>query len=50
MTELFRTVAIGVAARFGYVYPTDDDDRVTAHLDRMRAASAARLVSDSPEG
>jgi len=36
MTGLFRTVARGVADRFGFVYPSDDDARVMAHLDRMR--------------
>ena len=37
MTALFRTVAVGVAARCGFPYPRRDDERVTAHLRRMRA-------------
>jgi aminoglycoside 6-adenylyltransferase len=50
MTALFRTVASGVADRYGFIYPTDDDARVTAHLHRMRASSGTNVVSDPLEG
>ncbi len=40
MAELFRDVATGVAARFGFDFPQRDDERVTAHLRRVRAATA----------
>lgn len=38
MADLFRDVATGVAARFGFAYPRRDDERVTAHLRWVRAA------------
>jgi len=34
MTELFRSVAVEVAARFGFDYPWSDDQNVMAHLRR----------------
>lgn len=37
MGELFRRAATGVAVHFGYVYPHDDDARVSAHLHHVRA-------------
>ncbi len=37
MGELFRRIAIPVAEQFGFVYPTGDDERVTAHLKHVRA-------------
>jgi len=37
MCDLFRTVALAVAAHFGYAYPHDDDARVSAHLAHVRA-------------
>ncbi|MFO7546900.1 MAG: aminoglycoside 6-adenylyltransferase [Trueperaceae bacterium] len=36
MTELFRDVAVGVAERFGLLYPWQDDERVMAHVKRER--------------
>jgi len=32
MSELFRRVAIPVAQQFGFTYPQQDDERVSAHL------------------
>ena len=47
MADLFRDVATGVAERFGFTYPERDDERVTAHLRRVRAASViARTRSE----
>ena len=40
MADLFRDVATGVAERFDFPYPERDDERVTAHLRRVRAAAA----------
>lgn len=37
MGDLFRTVALAVAAHFGFPYPHDDDRRVNAHLRHVRA-------------
>jgi aminoglycoside 6-adenylyltransferase len=37
MGSLFRQTAIEVAAHFDYVYPHDDDRRVTAHLVHVEA-------------
>ena len=45
MTELFRDVATGVAARFGFAYPQRDDERVAAHLRRVRAAGSGAPAS-----
>jgi aminoglycoside 6-adenylyltransferase len=42
MTALFRDVAVGVAERFGFLYPWQDDERVMAHVKRVR-----RMVSGS---
>lgn len=39
MAGLFREVAVGVAERFGFAYPWRDDDRVMAHIERVRAAA-----------
>ncbi|RLC98324.1 MAG: aminoglycoside adenylyltransferase [Chloroflexota bacterium] len=36
MCDLFRTASIQVAGHFGYEYPQEDDQRVTAHLHRVR--------------
>ncbi|MBB6669085.1 aminoglycoside 6-adenylyltransferase [Cohnella nanjingensis] len=38
--ELFRSLAIEVAARFGYTYPMDDDTNMTKYLARVRALPA----------
>jgi aminoglycoside 6-adenylyltransferase len=35
--ELFRRTAIPVADHFGFAYPCGDDERVTAHLRRVRS-------------
>jgi aminoglycoside 6-adenylyltransferase len=37
MGKLFRAVAVTVAATFQHEYPYGDDERVTAHLHRVRA-------------
>ena len=37
LTELFREVALEVAAHFGYEYPKLDDARVAAHLRHIQA-------------
>jgi aminoglycoside 6-adenylyltransferase len=37
MCELFRTVAVPIAENFGFEYPFEDDKRVTAHLEYVRA-------------
>lgn len=37
MGELFRTIAIPVAEKFGFTYPYGDDERVSAHLRHVRA-------------
>jgi aminoglycoside 6-adenylyltransferase len=37
MCMLFRTTACTVAAPFGFAYPQDDDDKVSAHLNHVRA-------------
>ena len=36
MSELFRRIAIQVADHFGFTYPYNDDQRVTAHLEHVR--------------
>jgi aminoglycoside 6-adenylyltransferase len=36
MCELFRSASIQVARQFGYEYPHEDDQRVTAHLHRVQ--------------
>jgi aminoglycoside 6-adenylyltransferase len=36
MCDLFRKVAVPIAGHFGFVYPFDDDRRVTAHLRYVR--------------
>jgi aminoglycoside 6-adenylyltransferase len=36
MCELFRIIALRVAAHFGFDYPHEDDVRVSAHLRRVR--------------
>ncbi len=36
MGALFRRVAICVAGRFGFLYPYEDDERVSAHLHHVR--------------
>lgn len=36
MCALFRRVAMPVAEQFGYTYPHGDDQRVSAHLERVR--------------
>ncbi len=45
MCDLFRDVAIGVAERFGFDYPKRDDERVTAHLRRVRSAAVVPEAS-----
>jgi aminoglycoside 6-adenylyltransferase len=35
--DLFRRIAVPIAERFGFEYPFDDDRRVTAHLQYIRA-------------
>jgi aminoglycoside 6-adenylyltransferase len=35
--NLFRKVAVPIAEHFGFAYPFDDDRRVTAHLEHIRA-------------
>jgi aminoglycoside 6-adenylyltransferase len=35
--NLFRKVAVSIAEHFGFQYPTEDDRRVTAHLEYVRA-------------
>lgn len=37
LTELFRGAGLEVAAHFGFDYPTQDDQRVSAHLRRVRS-------------
>ena len=37
MCSLFRSVALQVAAHYGYTYPNSDDERVYAHLRHVRA-------------
>ncbi|MEJ2608068.1 MAG: aminoglycoside 6-adenylyltransferase, partial [Anaerolineales bacterium] len=34
--RLFRTAARPVAGHFGYTYPQQDDENVTAHLQHVR--------------
>ena len=36
MCDLFRTVAIPLAERYGFDYPRGDDERVSAHLEHVR--------------
>ena len=36
MGVLFRSVAMTVAQHFGFTYPSEDDRRVTAHLEHVR--------------
>ncbi len=36
MGQLFRTIAVPLAERFGCNYPYDDDRRVSAHLEHVR--------------
>lgn len=36
MGDLFRTIAVPLAAHFGFEYPHDDDRRVSAHLAHVR--------------
>lgn len=40
--ELFRSTARLVAEEFGYEYPADDDQRVTAYLQQVRSESGQR--------
>lgn len=44
MGQLFRKIALVVAAHFDYEYPEDDDTKVTAHLQHVR-----RLPEDAEE-
>jgi len=44
MCDLFRRLAIQVAERFGFDYPHEDDERVSAHLKHVR-----RLPRDAKE-
>jgi aminoglycoside 6-adenylyltransferase len=37
MSDLFRRTALAVAAHFGFAYPHEDDQRVSAHLRHVRA-------------
>jgi aminoglycoside 6-adenylyltransferase len=37
MCDLFRRVAVPIAGLFGFDYPVDDDRRVSAHLEHVRA-------------
>ncbi len=37
MGDIFRRIAIPIAGQFGFEYPFDDDRRVTAHLQYVRA-------------
>jgi len=48
--ELFRTTARRVGEEFGFEYPTDDDQRVTAHLQQVRAETSAWSGSRRPQG
>ena len=50
MTGLFRDVATGVAARFGFAYPARDDARVTEHLRRVRAPTVDTAGSKEGHG
>jgi aminoglycoside 6-adenylyltransferase len=36
MSDLFRETAIDVAAHFGYQYPYEDDNRVTAYCQQVQ--------------
>ncbi len=36
MSNLFRQIALPIAAHFGFDYPNGDDQRVTAHLEHVR--------------
>lgn len=40
MCALFRQAALAVAEHFGFPYPQNDDDRVSAHLRHVRALPA----------
>lgn len=44
MGQLFRKIALVVAAHFDYEYLEDDDTKVTAHLQHVR-----RLPEDAEE-
>jgi aminoglycoside 6-adenylyltransferase len=37
MGDLFRRIAVPVAAHFGFTYPMGDDERVSAHLRHVRS-------------
>ena len=46
--DLFRRAATGVAQHFGFEYPREDDERVTAHLHHVRALPRdARRCTDA---
>ncbi len=49
MTRLFRKSALMVAAHFGFDYPRQDDDRVSAHLAHVRKLpkDATKMYSQS---
>jgi aminoglycoside 6-adenylyltransferase len=44
MCDLFRIAALAVGEHFGYAYPHQDDERVSAHLEHVR-----RLPKDAKE-
>jgi aminoglycoside 6-adenylyltransferase len=44
MCDLFRLIALSVAAHFGFEYPNGDDERVSAHLRHVR-----NLANDAEE-
>lgn len=46
MADLFRDVATGVAERYGFDYPQRDDERVTAHLRRVRDEAVGTATLD----
>jgi aminoglycoside 6-adenylyltransferase len=48
LTALFRQLAVAVAERHGFVYPTGDDERVTALLRRMRQAGPVGVPVSVP--
>ena len=35
--DLFRRIAVPMAEHFGFEYPFEDDKRVSAHLEHVRA-------------
>jgi aminoglycoside 6-adenylyltransferase len=41
MCDLFRQVAVPIAERYGFSYPHDDAQRVSAHLRHVRTLPKA---------